>query len=123
MCKAILEFFTKVLAFFDAEAPVATAVMALIPGLQIPAAGLAFLNGIPTLCHVAEQLIGPKNGDTKYDLVTTMANAGLMTLQKAFPTEAAKYAQLAIAIPTVIETTIANVKQAQLAAAPPALAK
>jgi hypothetical protein len=115
----ILDVFKKVLEFFESEAPLATAVMAVIPGLQLPAAAALVLSAVPHLCQVAEQVIGSASGTGKLkaDTVTTAINAFIITLQKLNPSiNATAWAQLAILIPTAIEQTIANVKIAELQA-------
>jgi hypothetical protein len=117
--KSILDFFKGVLKFFETEAPVATAVMAAIPGLQLPAAAVGLISIIPQLCQTAEQVIGDAQGTgaLKADTVKTAVNAFIMTLQKTNPNiDKSVWAQVAILIPTTIEQTIANVKIAQMAA-------
>jgi hypothetical protein len=121
--KTFLEYLREFFGFCEKEAPIVAGVTALIPGLQGVSAGIAtgeaLMNvGVPGLCSIMESIFGPGTGDTKYDVVLTATNAIVIALQKAFPNDAAKYAQLATAIPTAIEATIANAKLAQLAAAP-----
>jgi hypothetical protein len=113
----ILEFFRKVLSFFEKEAPVAVAVCAAIPGLQLPAAAIALINAIPTLCQAAQQAIGSGagTGALKADSVTTAVNAFIMTISKLNPSIDQKvWTQVAAVIPMAIETTITNVKLAQV---------
>ena len=77
-----LEFFKKGLQMVETVLPFLTPILALIPGMQLPAAGLVILNAVPVLCHTAEELIGEGSGEAKKDLVITMANAAIQTMQK-----------------------------------------
>ena len=113
MSNSILDFFERVLKFFETEAPIASAIMAAIPGLQVPAAGAVLLSQVPAFCKAAEAILGPSSGALKKDMVQTMAGAAIGALKKAYPAEATKYEGLATAIPLAIEQTVANVKMAQ----------
>lgn len=115
MSNSFLDIFKKVLLVFETTAPLAAAVLAVIPGGQLPAALVAIINLIPRLCEVAETLLGPDKGTAKKDMVMSMVGVAMQSIKANNPQITAdEWAKLEATVPVAIENTIAQVKLAQI---------
>lgn len=77
-----LVYFRMAMQMAQATLPFLIPILAFIPGLKIPAAGLTILASIPGLCATAEELIGDGNGEQKKNLVISMVDSAVETMKK-----------------------------------------